>query len=60
VSERSQGSVLVENLGLPMGSPCPSVSLSLFLIQPQGPMVGQNICVSLRQLLNGPLREQPC
>jgi hypothetical protein len=36
VSDRSQGSRLVEIAGLPMGSPSSSVSSSLSLTQPQG------------------------
>jgi hypothetical protein len=36
VSERSQGSRLVETVGLPMGLPSSSASSSLSLTQPQG------------------------
>jgi hypothetical protein len=58
VSERSQGSGLVETAGLPMGLPSFSVSSSLSLIQPQGSLtsvqwLGVSICLS--QLLVEPL-----
>jgi hypothetical protein len=65
VSERSQGSRLIETAGLPMGSPSSSASSSLSLIQPQGPWtsdqwLGVSICVCLSQMLVGPLGRPPC
>ena len=61
VSERSQGSRLVETAGLPMGSSS-SASSSLSLIQPQESLasVGLGICACFSQLLVGPLRGLPC
>jgi hypothetical protein len=60
MSERSQGSRLVETAGLPMGLASSSPSSSLFLIQPQGsPAWILSICFCLSQLLVGPLRRQP-
>jgi hypothetical protein len=56
VSERSQGSGLVETTDVPIGSPSSSDSSSLFLIQSQGSSIsgqwlGVSICVCLSQLL---------
>jgi hypothetical protein len=63
VSERSQGSGIVETAGLPMELPSSSSS-SLSLIQPQGsPTSAQwlaiGICICFSLLLVGPLEEQP-
>jgi hypothetical protein len=49
VSERSQGSRLVETAGLPLGLPSSSASSSFYLIRPQGSLVsvhwlGVSIC----------------
>ena len=63
VSERSQGSKLVETAGLPMGSPSSTTSSSLSLIQPQGSLasvhqLGISICICLR--LTRTLNTNPC
>jgi hypothetical protein len=61
MSEKSQGSRLVETDGLPMGLPSlSSASSSLSLIQPQGSLttvqwLGVSICICLSQLLVVPL-----
>jgi hypothetical protein len=65
VSERSQGSWLVETAGLPMGSSSSSTSSSFSLIQLQRSLtlelwLGVRICFCLGQLLVGPLGGQPC
>lgn len=65
MSERSQGSRLVEIASLPVGSPSFSASSRPPLIQPQGSptsvqWLGVNICIFLSQLLVEPLGGQPC
>ena len=65
MSERSQGSALVETAGLPIGSPTSSVSFSLSLNHSQGsPMsvlsLGVSNCMYLSQLPVGPLGGQSC
>jgi hypothetical protein len=65
VSERCQGSRLVETSGLPKGLHSSSASSIISLIQTQGPPASLNwlnvsICLCLSHLFVGPLREHPC